>query len=119
MTHPLRTVILLFVLFFGTFSPALAQSASVVGSYETTLLPGEEWWGGLSHDAAKMPYTKQIKLTRDLWGNNNENQSQPLLISSRVAIGNHRFGVNEPFLVPINLHAHAHQIPRNTNWRPH
>ena len=61
---------------------ASGQSAPASGRYETILLPGEEWWGGLSHDAGKMPYTSQTKLTRDLWGNNNENQSQPILVSS-------------------------------------
>ena len=52
-------------------------------TYETTLLPGELWWGGLSRDGSKMPYTSQTSLTRDLWANNYENQSQPLLISKR------------------------------------
>lgn len=52
-------------------------------SYETTLLPGELWWGGLSRDGHRMPYTSQTMLTRDLWANNDENQSQPLLISNK------------------------------------
>ena len=52
-------------------------------AYETTLLPGELWWGGLSRDGSKIPYTSQTSLTRDLWADNYENQSQPLLISNR------------------------------------
>lgn len=83
MTHLLRVTVLLCMLFFGMTGPALSQTAPAAGSYETTLLPGEQWWDGLSHDVGKMPYTSQTKLARDMWGNNDENQAQPLLISSR------------------------------------
>lgn len=81
MTRLLPSVILLFALLFTGLSLTFAQSSPVADSYEITLLPGEEWWGGLSQDAGKMPYTSQTKLTRDMWGNNDENQAQPLLIS--------------------------------------
>lgn len=83
MTHLLRVTVLLCMLFFGMTGLAFSQTAPAAGSYETTLLPGEQWWGGLSHDAGKMPYTSQTRLARDMWGNNDENQAQPLLISSR------------------------------------
>ena len=52
-------------------------------SFQTTLLPNEMWWGGLSSNGYKMPFTKATDLTVDLWANNDENQSQPLLISSK------------------------------------
>ncbi len=78
-----RTPIVILLLFLAGINPAFSQTKSVGSSYETTLLPGEQWWGGLSHDAGKMPYTSLIKLARDMWGNNDENQAQPLLISSR------------------------------------
>lgn len=79
----LSRLFLLFFLIFGGINPAFSQTEPAAGSYETMLLPGEQWWGGLSHDAGKMPYTSQTRLARDMWGNNDENQAQPLLISSR------------------------------------
>jgi alpha-glucosidase (family GH31 glycosyl hydrolase) len=51
--------------------------------YNTVLLPNEMWWGGLSRDGYKMPYDKGTVLTVDIWANNDENQSQPLLISNK------------------------------------
>jgi alpha-glucosidase (family GH31 glycosyl hydrolase) len=47
------------------------------------LLPGEYWWGGLSVDGPKMPYTSKTILKRNLYGENAGNQAQPLLISSK------------------------------------
>ena len=52
-------------------------------SFSTSLLPNELWWGGLSSDGYKMPYSNTTDLTVDLWANNDENQSQPLLISNK------------------------------------
>ena len=52
-------------------------------NFTTMLLPNEMWWGGLSSNGYKMPYDKTTNLSVDLWGNNDENQSQPLLISNK------------------------------------
>jgi alpha-glucosidase (family GH31 glycosyl hydrolase) len=65
------------------FSLLLTRITHARNRYETTLLPGEQWWGGLTRDGYKMPYTAATKLTVDIWANNDENQSQPLRISSR------------------------------------
>lgn len=47
------------------------------------LLPGEHWWGGLSVDGFRMPYTESTRLTRNLYGDNKGNQASPILISSK------------------------------------
>lgn len=52
-------------------------------TFSTALLPNEMWWGGLSSDGYKMPYSRTTELSVDLWANNDQNQSQPLLISSK------------------------------------
>ena len=81
-----KSIIVFFIAFVAFTPPGLAQKQDVPTQgtpYETTLLPGELWWGGLSRDGSRMPYTSQTSLTRDLWANNDENQSQPLLISNR------------------------------------
>ena len=50
---------------------------------ELELLPGEYWWGGLSVDGYRMPYTEETELKRNLYGNNQGNQASPILISSK------------------------------------
>ena len=44
---------------------------------------GEFWWGGLSAVGFEMPYDASTKVAHDLWGNNEGNQAQPLLLSSK------------------------------------
>ena len=44
---------------------------------------GEYWWGGLSSRGFEMPYDENSDVHYDLWGNNQGNQAQPLLLSSK------------------------------------
>ncbi len=60
-----------------------AQNQKVFqNQFTTEILGGEFWWGGLSVDGIKMPYSETNSINRDLWGNNGGNQAQPLLISN-------------------------------------
>ena len=52
-------------------------------TFSDTLLPDERWYGGLSVDGYRMPYTAGSDIERDLYGNNGGNQAQPLLISDK------------------------------------
>ncbi len=71
------------LLLFLVLTWAVGHAQTPGRSYQTTLLPNEQWWGGLTRDGYKMPYSKATSLTVDQWANNDENQSQPLLISSK------------------------------------
>lgn len=44
---------------------------------------GEYWWGGLSSKGHEMPYDASTVVTYDLWGDNQGNQAQPVLLSSK------------------------------------
>jgi len=48
---------------------------------QLTLEDGEKWWGGFTTDGKLMPFGSG-PLSRDLYGNNQGNQAQPLLISN-------------------------------------
>ncbi|MHC4738751.1 MAG: glycoside hydrolase family 31 protein [Planctomycetota bacterium] len=48
---------------------------------QLTLEDGEKWWGGFTTDGKLMPFGSE-PLSRDLYGNNQGNQVQPLLISN-------------------------------------
>ncbi len=47
------------------------------------VLEGEFWWGGLSSKGHQTPYDATSKATHDLYGDNQGNQAQPLLLSSK------------------------------------
>ena len=51
-------------------------------SFEIVLEEDEFWWGGLSVDGFRMPYSIKTQLTRNLLGDNRGNQASPILISS-------------------------------------
>ncbi len=82
-----RRINLILILFSSLIGHLLIgqkpTKANKDNSFSTNLLPNEMWWGGLSSNGYKMPYDKTTNLTIDLWANNDENQSQPLLISSK------------------------------------
>jgi alpha-glucosidase (family GH31 glycosyl hydrolase) len=48
-----------------------------------TIAPNEYWWAGLSSLGYETPYDENTTISRDLWGNNEGNQAQPLLLSSK------------------------------------
>ena len=56
-----------------------AQSASM----HMPLLAGEQWWGGATHYGHQMPFNKNSSFTFDLYGDVSNNQSVPLLLSSK------------------------------------
>ncbi len=69
-----------------TFLAPLAASELTYSQSETIeleLLPGECWWGGLSVDGYRMPYTEDTELSRNLYGDNQGNQASPILISTK------------------------------------
>ena len=49
---------------------------------EIEILEGEYWWGGIVQDGIFMPY-KEINFTRNLYKQQLNNQSSPLLLSSK------------------------------------
>jgi alpha-glucosidase (family GH31 glycosyl hydrolase) len=84
ITRRIILILILFILLIGhSLYSQKATTSNTANSFSTNLLPNEMWWGGLSSNGYKMPYDKSTNLSVDLWANNDENQSQPLLISSK------------------------------------
>ena len=50
---------------------------------ELNIEKGEYWWGGLSSKGHETPYNATTVVSYDLWGDNQGNQAQPLLLSSK------------------------------------
>jgi alpha-glucosidase (family GH31 glycosyl hydrolase) len=48
-----------------------------------TIAHDEYWWGGLSSKGHEMPYDATTVVSYDLWGDNQGNQAQPLLLSTK------------------------------------
>lgn len=67
---------LIFITSINTFS----QKAD---SLAIKMIKGEYWWGGLSTEGHNTPYDATSNVTHDLWGNNEGNQAQPILLSSK------------------------------------
>jgi alpha-glucosidase (family GH31 glycosyl hydrolase) len=65
------------------FLMSFALQAQQADSLQLEILAGEYWWGGLSSQGHKMPYDASSKISHDLWGDNQGNQAQPLLLSSK------------------------------------
>lgn len=61
------------------FSAVYAQNADTL---KLDILAGEYWWGGLSAFGNQTPYDVNTEVTFDLWGDNQNNQAQPLLLSN-------------------------------------
>jgi alpha-glucosidase (family GH31 glycosyl hydrolase) len=82
MKKRIQVLTSILIVILASISVGFSQ-AKMQRNYNTTLLNNELWWGGLSRDGYRMPYGKTTNLTVDQWGWNDENQSQPLLISSK------------------------------------
>lgn len=52
------------------------------GGMQIPILPGEAWWGGHSALGHEMPYSEKTEREIKLEGNNEGNQTQPVLLSS-------------------------------------
>ena len=76
----MRTKIVTIGLIFIATSQMYSQEADTMA---IEIINGEYWWGGLSTEGHNTPYDINTKVTFDLWGNNEGNQAQPLLLSSK------------------------------------
>ncbi|MEO8819950.1 MAG: glycoside hydrolase family 31 protein [Ginsengibacter sp.] len=78
----MKKYLLLLNLFFLTAVPAdFAQS--IDSSIQLPLLQNEQWWGGAVQYGYQMPFNAASSFSFDLYGDVSNNQSEPLLISSR------------------------------------
>ncbi len=72
------------IFFLGLFITISVNTFSQQSdSLKLEVIEGEYWWGGLSSQGHKMPYDSNTKVSNDLWGDNQGNQAQPLLLSSK------------------------------------
>lgn len=72
----IATIVLIFLASLSVFS----QKADTL---KIDIINGEYWWAGLSTEGHNTPYDNNSKATFDLWANNEGNQAQPLLLSSK------------------------------------
>jgi len=75
----MNLTIQLFLTFFA-FTHFFTNTGDKVELY---LEKGEYWWGGLSSKGHETPYDATSVVSYDLWGDNQGNQAQPLLLSSK------------------------------------
>jgi len=75
----MNLVIQLFLVLF-VFTPSVTDTGDKV---ELNIEKGEYWWGGLSSKGHETPYNATSVVTYNLWGDNQGNQAQPLLLSSK------------------------------------
>ncbi len=73
--------LLLNLLFFSAGRVLFAQSTA--GAIQLPLLPGEQWWGGAAQYGYKMPFNATSTFSFDLYGDQSNNQSAPLLLSNK------------------------------------
>ncbi len=64
------------------FASAAVEPPPPAPQLELKVESGERWWGGRVGDARYMPYLETSRFARNLAGNLNGNQSQPLLVST-------------------------------------
>jgi len=58
----------------------LAQNEKKI---ELIIQPGEYWWAGITSMGHQMPYDATAVAAVEMWGDNQGNQAQPLLLSSK------------------------------------
>ena len=76
----MKEKIIIIGLLFITSIKMFSQEAD---SLTIEMIKGEYWWGGLSTEGYDTPYDSKSNVTHDLWGNNEGNQAQPILLSSK------------------------------------
>lgn len=69
------------LLFFVVCIFQSVQAQEATDSTTITVLPNEHWWGGVVRDGHLMPFDSAYAI--NLWGNNQGNQIQPLLLSDK------------------------------------
>ena len=74
----IKKIQFIFLLFISTH--LFAQNSDKV---VLTIDQDEYWWAGLSSKGHETPYDATTVVTYDLWGDNQGNQAQPLLLSSK------------------------------------
>lgn len=80
----ISTFLLLSAIYGST--PYTSKSVKIIQPpepFEIVLKEDEFWWGGLSVDGFRMPYSNKTQLSRNLLGDNRGNQASPILISSK------------------------------------
>ncbi len=65
------------------FLASMQQFVNNGDKIELNIEKGEYWWGGLSSSGHETPYDATTVVSHDLWGDNNGNQAQPLLLSNK------------------------------------
>lgn len=70
---------ILFFLYFIS-QQLLAQSGDKI---KLNIAQGEYWWGALSSKGHETPYDNTTMVDYNLWGNNEGNQAQPILLSNK------------------------------------
>ncbi|MEO7121333.1 MAG: glycoside hydrolase family 31 protein, partial [Ginsengibacter sp.] len=88
----MRYVLLLNLFFLLNLTTAISQS--VDSSIQIPLLQDEQWWGGAVQYGDQMPFNKTTSFSFNLYGDISNNQSAPLLLSSK----GRWLWCNEPFL---------------------
>ena len=81
-------------------------SGSAQSSIHLSLLPNEQWWGGAVQYAQKMPFNANSNYAFNLYGDISNNQSAPLLLSSK----GRWVWCDEPFKFTFNL-IHYRLVP--------
>jgi alpha-glucosidase len=70
-------------LFVAAFVFLLFTRGNAQSGMELQLLPGEYWWGAAAQYGYRMPFSENKPYSFDLYGDVSNNQSAPLLISSK------------------------------------
>lgn len=70
----------LFIVLLFLTTQLFAQTGD---SVNLNIEKGEYWWGGLSSKGHETPYDINSTVNYNLWGDNQGNQAQPLLLSSK------------------------------------
>jgi hypothetical protein len=78
--------LLFLICFFSIISHAQispTQEKSGTNTIKITIASGEYWWAGLSSLGHETPYNENTIISHDLWGDNQGNQAQPILLSNK------------------------------------
>lgn len=83
MKYPLLFSLFLISVFSFYPSGSTLQAQTVNDTLEIPILKGEQWWGGSAQYGNKMPLNASSSFSFNLYGDASNNQSAPLLLSSK------------------------------------